>query len=432
MPFVNGDRLAALEEAEVQRDQLAREVVDWQQAEGIVDRARSALGEAAMVSAIEEEAETQALVQVTAEERVRLGTELAAQIRATRYEEFAAQVRTDEGLQIMSDLRDLFETDGTLDRLREEARLDLRAKLQEEVFVEERARVDAELSTEEQKELIKAELRPEVAGSAEMERYRASRRSELEDEWRKEVGLEVTEEIDVEEMDREQEFKLAFHSELKEGKNGKAYREKKREELEKEWRDKTDHDVAAEIRDEELQTLLEAKARLAREKLERENRATTLITAFEGKGVDVASLPAETRVEIFLGDIKSFEVDEEYKDRWDNVQTQKVMKPGVACKRKLTLLARDDSMFVVDDDTLLTHNSAYARRSALHRGTVIAIGRQIRHAGVEELEHVVVADVPLYYDEDTSDSDVTDATYGVANIVIDGVSAREVHKVEMV
>jgi hypothetical protein len=91
--------------------------------------------------------------------------------------------------------------------------------------------------------------------------------------------------------------------------------------------------------------------------------------------------------------------------------------------------------FSVEDDSLHTATGAkseYIRRDAIERGTVIVIGRKTSDAGAESLEPRVKADVPLYFDDDTSTPSITAAAYPVANVVVDGISARNIEHIEMV
>lgn len=418
---------------EVQVAGLQAAVNEYERADRLTRRVRDELGSAAVVSAIEEDADTQALVAVVAEEKTRLSSELAVRVKGERYDELAADVRTTEGPRIIADLRTLFETDGTFDELRRDAERAVASELQQELIEAEKQRVTEELNDPEYREAIREQLKKDIKDLPELEAYRNNSRSVLENDWSEDLRVELEAEIEAEELGRKDEYKSAKKEELKTTRWANNLRESTRSRLQDEWGARTSEEVAAEVEDEELRDLLVEKANLEKESLKTEVAAQKLLRAFEGRGVETDSLVAGTRLEIFLGTIKDYEVAAKvWSEYYQRHEDQQVVRPGVECRRKLTLLANEGGNFIVDDDTLLDSTSEYERNDALKRGTIIEIGRHIRHNGDESLEHRIVYNVPLYYDDDTSEPHITDAKYPVANIIIDGVSAKEIAKVEMV
>lgn len=432
MAFISRDRLNQLEQAEAQRDQLLAESHEWERAEDVVVEARELLGQAAMVTATEQDARTQVVVAITASERERLTADLAEGIKEKERATVAAKVRVEEGPSITHSLKQTFREDGTFDRIRSEVEASVRAEMHEKVLADEKVTIKAELETPEEREKYKATLLQDDEFTAELDQYRAQVQSGLESDWSSEAEAEAKQKIDAEELARKDSYIADAVTTIMSGDWANRYRDQKRRALEGEWDGVAKEQVAAAIDDKELKALLGEIANLAKAKLDKEVRAEKLLRAFEGKGIHIAELEPETRVEIFLGTIGQFEVPEKYRDTWGDERTRNVNKPGVACKRRLVLLAREDEFFVVDDDSLLNADSEYARNDALQRGTVITIGRKITHNREESLENVVVADVPLYYDDDTSEPHITDALYPVADIKIDGISARGIEHVEMV
>mgnify|MGYP000473366584 CR=1 FL=1 len=400
-------------------------------ADNLVELAKVEIKNAETMAAIGSEATTIAKIAVMGAVKEQLTTELAAQIKDDKYDEFAAEVRIEEGPKIIVQLKDLFEADGTFDRLRAEAEDEVRAALQAEVLAEERAKIDTELGTLEYRSQMKDQIRTELLATDEMERYRAAEAERMRAAWIGEVQDEVHRQITQEEQGRETDFKAAHKAELLQSRWAANQRSAQRNGLEEKWKKKTTEEVAEQIGDEELMALLKERADLEKEDMRKRHEAARILAAFKGRGVNMDDLEKDTRVEIFLGEIKNYKVTEKYRDTYDYVREREAIKPGVACRRKLTLIAEGDGTFLVDDDSLLDSDSAYEQNDALHRGTIIKIGRRTSKNGEYKLENRVVADVPLYYDDNTEQPNITDATYPVANIRINGVDAIEIAKVEM-
>lgn len=382
-----------------------------------------------MKATIEEDALGIATVAVITQERERLTTQLSASIRGERYDEIAAEFRIGQGAKILEGLRALFEADGTFDRIRESAQTDVRAALQGELMKLARADEEARLQLPDVRAAISAQLVEKIAASDELAEYRDRVRRESEERWAEEARQEVITAVEREEAGREEAFKADFASGYLASDRMVRYRDEKRRQHETEWIDATAERVAEQIDDEELRLLLTSKAELIEETMRREQAAAHLLQRFTGKGVDTLTIDEGVRMELFLGKIKPYTVQGK-NDRYDRPTT--VEKPGVECQRKLTLIALGEGRFLVDDDSLLHAASEYVRDDTLKRGTVIVVGRRISDNGDATLSKVIAADVPLYYDDDTEVPDITDARYPVANIMLDGVSAREVAHVEMV
>ena len=296
MPRLSQERLDQLLAAEAQRDELLIQLDDWERSEGVAQRVHQALGEATVVNAIREDAETQALVEVTAEETVRLKKELAEGIKRDKYDDLAAEVRTTKGPEIIKDLKSLFETDGTFDGLRAEAERDVRAQIQQEVLDEERANVRAALEDPEQIEALKARMREDLLGSTQLDEFREGCVRELRQGWNEEVRDDAQAQIEVEEAAREDEYKQAKKAEWLDSSWARDLRERLRRSLQEEWSAKTKEEVAEAINDEVLKALLEEKAQLAREQVAREVRAEKLLRAFENEGVGVANFEPGTSI----------------------------------------------------------------------------------------------------------------------------------------
>ncbi|MDB5163705.1 MAG: hypothetical protein JWS12_323 [Candidatus Saccharibacteria bacterium] len=381
---------------------------------------------------LEEVAEAETKVAVIAREKQRMVSELSVTLQDKKYDDYAAQFRANEGQNIKASLHELFGSDGTYEEIRKKAEDDIRAEIQDDLMAKEKANVDEDLATPDKKAAYIESVRADVAASAEIEQYRQALRNELQAGWHDEAIQTQHQQIDVEEQGREADYKKAVADQYVGSNEGKRYRESIRQRLQDEWHSKSIREVAGVIQDEELSALLTKRAAQEKERLARETRAAELLGHFEGSGLDVSELAEGCILTIYLGSVGSSNVKELRKDDWGNTHEVVVAKSAVLCERKLTLSAKGDGRFIVNDDSLLDSESHYARQHAIHRGTVIMVGRKIKENGKQELDHHVAADVPLYYDEDTSDTNITDALIPVANIKVDGVTARTFDVVRMV
>lgn len=153
---------------------------------------------------------------------------------------------------------------------------------------------------------------------------------------------------------------------------------------------------------------------------------------FEGLGIDISKLKENTKVAIFLGTVGSVKATETYKDAWNESKTRQVNATGVICKRKLTLLALGDGRFLTKGDTLLDSASVYDEHSAIPVSTKVVLGHKIHDNGQEILEQRLAADDTLYYDDDTTDTKIASTYLPIADVTINGISARGIQHVEMV
>lgn len=381
---------------------------------------------------IDEDAETAAVAAVVAEEKDRLTTELAEQLERSEYDRYVSQYRSQEGPAILEGLRTQFQADGTFAWIRDKARSDVTAELEATALEELRAEAREQASSPEEREAVRAKLREELKASPKLERDRAAIRAALEEQWRQEATVELRAEIREEEASKEEEFKAAYSEQYRTSDHMQRHRHRVRMELEDTWRQETAKEVAAAINDEELEELLGKRAAQEKAKLEKEVRSQQLLQEFEGRGIDISALPQDTRLEVFLGSVKTLKKEEEKTSVYGGSHKETIEIEGILCSRKLTLTSLGDRRFLVDGDSLLEDESPYARNDAIHRGTVITIGRKLIDRKQATLEPRLVADVPLYYDDDTEDPHFTDMLLPVADVKIDGLSARGLQHIEMV
>ncbi len=418
----------AIEALTAERDGLQQQVADLsaaldaERAVGeVADLARTEVESEAFQINVREDALSLASVAVVAAERRRLTEELSERLQDEEADRLAAEFRQTEGPKIKTTLTELFESDGTFDRIRDDAEAAVRADLQSEVLTDMKAEVLGELSKPEVQESIKERLREQIAASDEIEAYRDSVRRNNEDRWIDEVEQQVKDEVDTEERAREQAFKTTYAEQFRASDYVTRRRDTLRRDLEGEWTSATEEDVLGQIDDEVLSELARKRAAILTEQAEVEVAAMGLLKKFESTGLDTSEITEGSTLSIFMGDVKMFNTTE--KDRYG--YDTEVTKKGIECKRQLDLTALGDGKFVVDGDSLLDSDDEYRRNDALHRGTVIMIGRKVRENGEAELGPKVVADVPLYFAEDTEAKTLIDSLLPVANITLNGVKARQ-------
>lgn len=396
------------------------------------DEVRKELAGMEAAGLLMEDAENAAFVAVIVAERGRLTTELSERLKKDEYDKLAAEFRVSEGPAILERLRELFTHDGTFEEVREEVKRDVSAGLQSELLERERESARQELSNPAVQQAFTAQKSEELKTLGAFVQVRADIRKELEEAWGKTVEAGLAADIRAEEEAREESFKAADLEKLRGGEKTQKFRDKVRAELEKEWKEKTPVQLEEMVRDEELAKLIANRVQLEKEKLARTNRAEEMIQHFDRRGVDVAKLEDGMRVEIYLGSYGPVKVKENYRDNHGYDRERTVVVNKLACQRKLILVSEGKGKFIVQADSLRDAKSEYIRNDSLPRGTVIVIGRKVSENGEAHLENLLAADVPFYYDVDTSTPEsITDAKLTVANIIIDGVSARKVDEVEM-
>jgi hypothetical protein len=428
MPFINGEELKALRDSKTELEGRVAQLEGQVAVAATVDRisvdVRQIIESPEFQLPLHQDAVAMARSAVVAEERGRLTTELTDSLKRTHYDTYAAQFRASKGDEIREGLDELFQQDGTYASIREQAENDTIVALQEEVVASEEARVRAELGTPEEVATQKAKIAERLRVEGSLDDYRLRVRAELEEQWAAEVQDAVRAEVVVEERAREEDFVASIIEGIKGSDWIARHRRETRNNLEREWKEKTDQEIADRVGDEELQSLIAERSALVKEQLEREIRSKKLLTNFESKGIDVSELVEGDVVTVYLGDKTVLEVIED--GRWINA-------PAARCYRILTLCSLGDGTFTVDGDSLLESDSIVEReKAALHRGTVITIGRKVTKDGESSLEQVLRADVPLYYDDDTTDDEIQDSLFTVCEVKLNGVYARGLKHYEMI
>ncbi len=433
MPFIDRGELDKLRQFEAEVVELRRRL-DLEAAVGrVAAHAREQVTEYEEGGALLSEAESMARMAVAEQARVELREDLTIGLIEERREEVSAQVRTEEGPGLRRELHSLFETDGTYDRVEEGVRSDLRRSIHDELVEERREQIRKELDTPEEREKFAIRMRPEIMTAPDMQDFRDGLRQELETGWRSEAEADAQRAIESEERSREAAFKEEYATAYREGRSGKQYQASIRESLEREWRDKTIEEVNEQLRDEELSKILKLRRDHELEKVRRETLAKELVGRFEGRGIDTSDIEEGSEIKLYLGkagisEVTKRQIKDSYYKTYEDVTVQ---IEGVYYRRILTLTSMGDGHFIMVKDTLSASSSPYEHEYAIPEGTVVALGRVVNHNGERKMEHRIAADVTLHYDDDTSTPEEFIDTFApVANIEIDGVSARPLEFVE--
>lgn len=379
-----------------------------------------------------EEAERAAQVSVFSTERAKLVKDTTEDLIDTHRDRYVADLCIKEGPAIRMNVDAELKANGTYAHIEAEERSKLEQNLRESLIAEQREKIVADLQSDESQAGLRFKVAEEVRGSGEMEKYTDTQRAQLEEKWAEEARAEVRQEIDDAETAREIEFKTAYKAQQIQTQRWKSYRESKRADLERNWSGVTSVELAAGIDDEELTLLLEQKARDAASELEKELHGKKLLGEFEGRGIDAGSLEQGTRLDILLGSIVDIKVKEDYRDYNGYPAQRDVTKPGVKCLRKLTLTACGEGRFTVDRDSLSESKSVYEQDNSIDSGVIVVIGRKVSENGDQKLEQRLVAGIPLQYDDDTTTPNFVDTKVPIADVVINGVSARGLSTVQMV
>ncbi len=408
-------------------DDLERQLQTERAASHIASLVGEEMKKPAFQSAVDDEAEAVAVVAVVDIEKVRLVDELSSHLIETEYDEYAATFRAQHGLEIKANLDAVFSCDGTYDHIKAKAEEDTRKYLQAEVLAEAHKKAELAATTPEVQQRIQDDLRIEIEDSKDMQEFRTTLRSNYEKTWRAEVTEAVKAAVADDEQAREVGFKASAREAVSKEPDVAAYRAKIRAKLQKDWTDEAKAVYLASVENEEL-AALQAKTLAAETERQRKvNIARELLGSFVGVGVATAKILPGSRLEIMLGNPTTVKVEETYKDGYNDPRKRTIDAPGYTCERTLTLVALGEGRFRVDGDSLLDHDNGYVRQASMARGTIVGVGRRVRENGVDKLEPVLTADVPLYIDDHATDhSKLINAEYPVVNVTIDGMQARDI------
>jgi hypothetical protein len=383
---------------------------------------------------IEDDAEPIAVAGVVSQERARLTEEKARELRDNHGKEYAAKFRATEGSVIEQKLREKYESDGTFELIQSRVEDDVIEAIDAEVRREEEERLRVLLGQPEQRERIKQERLELLRTGEEGEKIRLDTRATLEQEWDEEILNELKATIMEEENCREQDYKTNRRDAFASSRSINSFREETRAKNEAAWAEATLEDLKDAISDEEseraiaLRVLQEAIKADEQEKL---MTAKELLTKFETTGIDTSDFSEGQVVSLYLG-----------KNRVEQ-RTQRVKRRGssyyddvpyaakvVDCSRMITVVALGDGKFAVKDDSMNNSSSPHDKRAALPNGTVVTMGMKLIVDRKDTYTQKLVAGAELLVDDNTTDDEVISTHERLADVTVNGVSARHTDHVE--
>jgi hypothetical protein len=433
--MLTGDHKTQYQDLERRVEELGREKVelDYQNqrlrvADSLIPLLEEELGRLTGSDDFDDEVKQNALGIVAIRRTEEMKEEMATALVRRHGDDLYARLKEEQGPAIRAGLHEKFTQDGTYVREEERVRKEFGQGVRHELLAEQAAKVRADLDTPEGREAYKASILPEVMESPEMAEVRSTIRHELEHDWRTEATAEAKKTITAEEEAREEDFKAEYAQTYMNTYDGRNLRERIRSRLEEKWRDKSIEEIAALLEDEELQRLLGERAERARIKLEKQNKAEALLEHFEGAGLDMTTISEGSRLIVYLGSYGKKDVRQE--KPYGGYEVKSVL--SVTCMRKLEFVARGEGKFKVLTDSLQDSDNPWTKAATLPQGTILTIGDFVSENGVLSMTHTLTADAPFCYDTDSTDPEFTTTPVNVANIKIDGVSARKVENVDFI
>jgi hypothetical protein len=412
-----------------ERERLEEEVSD-----GIIEQLRTEQLPTIRERLMEGFREDGTMARLTREARQQVEEELRPgvlqELVTAAEEEFADPVKREE---VRDALRQDLEASDEIARLREDRRFDIEAEERDKVRRHLEDEVVADVDTDESRAAIAAGVREELLDSDELRAFREGLLRQRRSDLREPVADELRADIARQVAGEEPSIRARIRRELEESDDIAEYRRTTTVRLEREVSAMTDEEVREAVNDQELERLLRDRADAMKEELRREKVARELNEAFtRGDGIDVMAIEKGTAVEIYLGETEDIGPYTFVEPNPNGTDDQKVEKQTTFYARKLTLACVGNGKFVVNGDSFFSANvGRHERNAGILSGTIIAIGRQEKNGQESSLAPALFADVPLWYDVDTTDDKIKSALYPVLDVVISGVSARGVEHVDL-
>ncbi|HTE21666.1 MAG TPA: hypothetical protein VK674_01350 [Candidatus Limnocylindria bacterium] len=385
---------------------------------------RTELDRALATGVAEDVARGQVIVAVMNEQRPLLEASLRDDLLARRGEEFKEQYWANEAPTLKRELDEVYEEDGTYTDAEQAARDAWRAEIRQGLIEARQLTVTEEISTGPAHESLLAEVRVEVEESDEIARFTRDKKSEFYDQWRPEIVAEVKAGKLAELEAGEAGFKESYKREWLDSRTGREFAHDTERNLRYKWERASDEEIQETVQSDRLAAILAERAAQMEEKARREVEATKLGKAFERRGIDTTAIGEETVVTVYLGEIASEQREIPRTDGYSGMH--RVEQTGVVYGRRISLVGLGEGSFEVTDDSLHDSESPWEQNDAIELGTVVSVGRRVIKPGGATLEPRLRPGVPLYFDTDTSDSDITNAGLDIATVKIDGVFASPV------
>ena len=338
------------------------------------------------------------------------------------------EYRRNFGPTQLTELRTILDTtfaaDGTYTAIDQKVRDDFATTVGDELKVAKTAEIEAILNAEDVRAAEVARIRAQMTNDGTFAKMLKDRQAELEPDWKAEAVAAAKEEIKASLLAGKTDFIDKTKKDWRGSTQGQRFEEQKRKALEQQWNKEGLAEVATELQDEVLLQVLQQRRDREGAAVIRQEQYASLLEDFGRGGIDTTKLPAGTPLTVQFGAVvpKVTEVSDGYGGR------KKKSEPQLLCDRELKLTALGEGKFVVDGDSLADADNTYIRNDSVRPGTVLHLGRELLETGKPALHPHIQNGVPLAFDDDRSDSRMSSSIMPVANVLVDGVSARDDYK----
>lgn len=362
--------------------------------------------------------------------------QLRARIKAALLErhgaEIAMKLKAEQGPDILEELDELFETDGTYADIETSALAQIRREAAADLIEARRVRIRSEVDNPDKKAQYQAEIADEVAADPRVVDFAEAFEASKREEWYGEAIELAIAEAEHEILRNKAKIIAEIIQEYRQSWDGRNRLDRARNDARSSVEALALTDLLEKTGSQELADALEERARLETEKLEQANVAERLKLAFTNGGIDTQEIPKNTAVTILLGAT----TDKQVEYTTSNGYRSTKRAPVLIVHRQLTLTSLDEGRFRVDDDSLTRSDNPYARAGAIAEGSIISVGMLVLAHDAEKpnnrvLSQLLKAGATLQYDTDTSTPEFTDTLLPIGDVVIDGTSARGLEYIEM-
>lgn len=360
------------------------------------------------------------------------------ELKAKFTEQQERRIRTARGDEIRAEQHALFKADGTYKRLEQEAEDAVRAEKRKEAEEALEAEIRAELEKPEEQERLRTEEADKLRGTPREAEIRRKVVDELETSWKTGAEADLEGEIRREESTPEKEaaFRAKHRAYVFSLKKTEDARAAIRRTLERQWEEYEENELNTSVlRDEELKKLIQEKKVLLQREIDELQKAETagqLLKEFETVGIDVASIPEGIEVVIYLGHFQPLRtIETRETDRWGDTKVVKKDVRAVTSGRRLSFVSRGEGRLMCMGDSL-SEGSVYFDDDEINPNTIVRVGHMVIEEGVGVFTQRLLAGSVLAYDLNMNEPGEKSALLPIADVVLNGKSARGVEHIEEV
>lgn len=337
-----------------------------------------------------------------------------------------------KGPQIRDELDGLFRVDGTYDAVERDAATAVRLEIAQQLIDDRRERARTELDTDEARAAHEAEISDEIDQDPRVVNYRRALTGQLHGEWREEAIQTAIAGVEHDVRATRPQIIGEITADFLASNEGQRRIRAIKAQARSDAKNATIDRLLEDTQLGELRDAMADSAKIEAEKLRIKNNADQLALDFTNGGVNTDEISATTGLTIRLGAATTSG------QGYYNAQGQYVLKDvtNLVVYRDLSLTSMGDGRFRVDSDSLQSSQNPYAKHEAFPEGMVIRLGiLEATTAEGGEIKRVLrprlKAGATLHYDiDDTTPEHFHSSHLTVGDIVINGVSAREIKNAE--